>query len=96
MIRPLTARDLYDYRKLRVRYLIYGRRAFRAERWEEYNDLDKRVRSAVGELQEPHRTIAQLYYVQGLSCVAVGIRTFYSERHVRRLRDGAREAIVHT
>lgn len=91
---PLTARDFDEYRRLRTRHLIYGKRVFSADQWAYYQALDKRVRAAVGDLSEPHRTVARLYYVNAMTCVAVGMRTYYSERHVRRIRDVALKRIV--
>ena len=81
---------------MRIRYLRYGKRAFSKRKWTRYTDLNNRVRSAVDDLDEPLRTVAQLYYLRGLTQTAVGIQTYYSERHIRRLQHTASDIIVRT
>lgn len=94
MCSPLTAGDLGEYRKMRSRYLRYGRRAFPGERWSRYQALCARVRDAIDCLDGDCQTVARLYWDSALSCVAVSMRVYYSERHVRRLRDRAKEQII--
>jgi DNA-binding transcriptional regulator LsrR (DeoR family) len=54
------------------------------------------VRNAIGKLPDGERTIAWMYYIDGLSCLAISLRVYYSERHIRRFRNHARDEIVAT
>ena len=49
---------------------------------------------AVSALPDEYQTIARLYWIESKTCVAISIRTYYSERHVRRLRDAARVILL--
>lgn len=86
---PLTAGDLGNYRRMRTRYLRYGRRAFRGRKWDEYIALQGRVQMALEGLDGLSQTVAEMYWHNALSCIAISMRIFYSERQVRRLRNKA-------
>lgn len=90
----LTAGDLADYRRLRGRYLRYGKRAISGAVEERYNNLNVRVRKAVGKLPDAYRDIARYYWIESMTCIAISFRTYYSERHVRRLKNAARDALI--
>lgn len=94
MPEPLTAAELGEYRRMRARYLRYGKRVFRGKRWDEYQKLSVRVRGALDTLDGITGTIARLYWDGALSCIAISMRVYYSERHVRRLRDIARDTLA--
>ena len=94
MSTPVTAWELRAYRSLRCRYLIYGRGALSKEQWSLYRDLDARVRRAIADLDDPHRRIAEMYYVRCMTQIAIGIREYYCERHVRRLCRAAQRDIT--
>lgn len=90
---PLTAGELREYRFMRCRYLRYGRRGLRGVE-DRYASLNRRVRNAIGKLPDGEREIAQMFYVDGLSCLAISLRVYYSERHIRRFKNHARDDIV--
>lgn len=90
----LTAGDLADFRRLRNRYLRYGKRAISGAVEGRYNSLNVRVRRAVSDLPEEYQHIARLYWIDALTCVAISFRTYYSERHVRRLKNSARSIML--
>lgn len=96
MLRPLTAEDLANYRKYRIKIKRFGRRSIAGDRWTEYQDLNDRVTAAVEDLPGRCRDVARMYYIDAMSCVAVSMRIYYSERHVRRLRQAAVREIVTT
>lgn len=64
-----------------------GRGAFALEEeWEEYKALLKEFNEWMAELQEPIKEIVEYYWLRILPDWAVGMRTFYSERQIRRIR----------
>lgn len=79
-----------EFRRLRARYLRYGKRAISGAVEGRYNSLNQRVRRAVSDLPVEYQDIARYYWIDALTCVAISFRTYYSERHVRRLKNSAR------
>ena len=79
-----------EFRRLRAKYLRYGKRAISGAVEGRYNSLNIRVRRAVGNLPPEYQNIARLYWIESKTCVSIAMRTYYSERHARRLKDAAR------
>lgn len=81
-----TRQRLRRYRMMRERHLRYGIGKIRKRHIREYTDLDGEVRLYIDTLDGKQRDVLWLYYVDGMSCVAIGLRLHYSEGHVRRIK----------
>lgn len=81
----LTNERLRRYRMLRTRHLQHGIRNIRRYA-AEYAELDAEVRSSIESLPDQEMNVMQMYYCEGMSCIAIGIRMHYSDGHVRRIK----------
>lgn len=81
----ITQARLRRYRLLRRRHLQYGIRNVRRYA-AEYNELGEEVWDYIACLPAREALVMRLYYVDGMSCIAIGMLMHYSEGHVRRIK----------
>lgn len=84
-----TRQRLRKYHKMHGEHLRYGIGKIRRRHMSEYMELDADVRLYIDTLPRKQRDVLWLYYVDGLSCTAIGMRMSYSEGHVRRIKHDA-------
>ena len=83
----MTIDRLVRFRQVRRIYLQKGKVAFANKQdWEEYQALLREFHEWLTELNGPIKEIAEYYWLRVLPDWAVGMRTFYSERQIRRIR----------
>lgn len=83
----MTVAELRRFRQSRRIYLRQGRGAFDEAAWEEYQSLLAAFEKWIGtEVDEDIRDVIRWYFSRALPDWAVAMRTYYSERQVRRIR----------
>lgn len=82
----MTRKKLNEYRRIRWRYLRYGRRTFRTDaEYKSYIALRDEVTAWIASLPRDEQNVCYYYYHQVYAWDAVGWRIGYSERHARRI-----------
>lgn len=83
----MTVAELRKFRQSRRIYLRQGMGAFDEAGWEEYQSLLAAFEDWIGtEVDEDIRDVVRWYFSRALPDWAVAMRTYYSERQVRRIR----------
>lgn len=83
----MTVEDLRRFRQSRRIYLKQGVGAFSPDDWAEYQCLLTAFEVWLSnEVDEDIREVIRWYYARALPDWAVAMRTYYSERQVRRIR----------
>ena len=83
----MTVEELRKFRQSRRIYLRQGIGAFEAEAWAEYQSMLSAFEVWLStEVDEDIREVVRLYFSRTMPDWAVAMRTFYSERQVRRIR----------
>lgn len=83
----MTVAELRKFRQSRRIYLRQGMGAFDEAGWEEYQSLLAAFEDWIGtEVDEDIRDVIRWYFSRALPDWAVAMRTYYSERQVRRIR----------
>lgn len=83
----MTVGDLIKFRQSRRIYLRQGMGAFTSEEWAEYQARLCAFEAWIStEVDEDLREVVRFYFSRALPDWAVAMRTYYSERQVRRIR----------
>lgn len=87
---PLTAEDLAYYRRARQESLRTGRRVSDVR----FREVGAAIRSGAEQMPRYYRDVAVMYWLDGMTAVAISFRIHYSERHVRRIKRRAENYLL--
>lgn len=91
----MTVAELRKFRQSRRIYLRQGMGAFDEAGWQEYQSLLAAFEDWINtEVDEDIRDVVRWYFSRALPDWAVAMRTYYSERQVRRIRARIYKSIV--
>lgn len=83
----MTVADLIRFRQSRRIYLRQGMGAFSPEEWNAYQSMLSAFEEWIStEVDEDIREVIRYYFSRAMPDWAVAMRTYYSERQVRRIR----------
>ena len=83
----MTVGELRKFRQLRRIYLRQGMGAFAPEEWADYQAALRAFDAWISaEVDEDIREVIRYYFSRAMPDWAVAMRTYYSERQVRRIR----------